>query len=143
MGAMCARCVALLAIIWGVSVQADETDLNDKIAIELNTVAEGQDSCTLTFLVTNGHAVDIEQLVYETVLFDANGSVDRLTLFDFGTLPVARPRVRQFAVSELTCNDLGRILFNGLHTCAAQGLDKAVCAAGLVPSSRVLVEVLG
>lgn len=143
MGAMCTRCVTLLAIIWGVSVQADETDLSDKIAIELNTVAEGQDSCTLTFLVTNGHTVDIEQLVYETVLFDSNGAVDRLTLFDFGTLPVARPRVRQFAVSDLACRDLGRVLFNGLHTCEAQGLDKAVCAAGLVPSSRVSVEVLG
>ena len=80
MGAICARCVALLMTVWGLTAQADEVDLSDKIAIELNTVAEGQGSCTLTFLVTNGHTVDIEQLVYETELFDAGGSVDRLTL---------------------------------------------------------------
>ncbi|KIC44944.1 hypothetical protein RA29_21145 [Tateyamaria sp. ANG-S1] len=122
---------------------AEETDLTGKIAIELNTVSETDGACTLTFMVTNGHEMAIDQLVYETVLFDAAGQVDRLTLFDFGALPVGRPRVRQFAVPNVACDGLGRVLFNGLHTCAAEGLDKGACAAGLVPMSRVGIEVLG
>ncbi|MBY5935650.1 hypothetical protein KUV51_21755 [Tateyamaria omphalii] len=122
---------------------AQEVDLTGKIAIELNTVRDGDSACTLTFMVTNGHETAIDQLVYETVLFDAAGQVDRLTLFDFGALPVGRPRVRQFAVPDVGCDGLGRVLFNGLHTCAAEGLEAGACAAGLVPSSRVEIEVLG
>jgi len=138
---VCARALALL--FCATPVLAEEVDLVGKVAIELNTVVEGEGSCTLTFTVINGHPVDIDQLVYETVLFDATGSVNRLTLFDFGALPVGRPRVRQFAVPELACSGLGRILFNGLHTCDATGIEAAACANGLVPSSRVSVEVLG
>ncbi|WP_147112490.1 hypothetical protein [Tateyamaria sp. syn59] len=136
-----ARLVALTMIATGAAAQ--EGDLTGKIAIELNTVAETDGGCTLTFMVTNGHAVAVDQLVYETVLFDAAGQVDRLTLFDFGALPVGRPRVRQFAVPDVGCDGLGRVLFNGLHTCEAEGLEEGACAAGLVPMSRVEIEVLG
>ncbi|MEL6467623.1 MAG: hypothetical protein AAFQ58_21875 [Pseudomonadota bacterium] len=136
----------LRAIVMAVApyqVAADEVDLTGKVAIELNTVSDGEGSCTLTFMVTNGHSVGIDKLVFETVLFDANGAVDRLTLFDFGALPVGRPRVRQFAVPNLACGGLGRVLFNGLHTCEATGLEASACADGLVPTSRVEIEVLG
>lgn len=136
----------LRAIVMAVApyqVAADEVDLTGKVAIELNTVSDGEGSCTLTFMVTNGHPVGIDKLVFETVLFDANGAVDRLTLFDFGALPVGRPRVRQFAVPNLACGGLGRVLFNGLHTCEATGLEASACADGLVPTSRVEIEVLG
>lgn len=134
-----------LVSIWmlTVSASAQETDLSDKIAIELNAIETGEAACTLTFMITNGHSVAIDQLVFETVLFDDQGQVDRLTLFDFGALPVARPRVRQFAVPDTACDKLGRVLFNGLHTCTAEGLDQSICANGLVPSSRTAIEVLG
>lgn len=143
MGTTCIRLLWFVALMMAPAVAAQEVDITDKVAIELNTVSDGEGTCTLTFMVTNGHSVDIDQLVYEAVLFDVSGSVDRLTLFDFGALPIGRPRVRQFAVPELTCDGLGRVLFNGLHTCAAEGLDKGACAADLLPSSRVKIEVLG
>ncbi|WP_299605340.1 hypothetical protein [uncultured Tateyamaria sp.] len=143
MGTTFARLFALILILAPTAVAAQETDVTGKVAVELNTVSDGEGTCTLTFMVTNGHPVDIDKLVYETVLFDAAGRVDRLTLFDFGALPVGRPRVRQFAVPELSCEGLGRVLFNGLHTCTAEGLAQGDCAKGLLPSSRVEIEVLG
>lgn len=125
---------------------AQEEDLAGKLSIELNATAEsgqnGGQACTLTFLVTNGYEADIESLVYETVLFDSAGQVRRLTLFDFGALPVGRPRVRQFAVPDSGCAGLGRVLFNGVHACRAEGLDDAACAAGLVVATRTPIEVL-
>ena len=122
---------------------AQEQDLGGKIAVELNAAETREDSCMLTFMITNGTEAEASKIVYETVLFDTAGQVDRLTLFDFGTLPPARPRVRQFAVPQLTCENLGRVLFNGANTCAGEGLDKAVCESGLLPSSRIKIEVLG
>lgn len=62
----------------------------------------GEGSCPLTFTVANGHSVEIEHLVFETVLFDTEGAVNRMTLFDFGRLPVSRPQVRQVAVPDIS-----------------------------------------
>ena len=115
----------------------------EEVAIELNATTNGNAACTLTFMVTNGHSVAIDQLIYETVLFDAEGQVDRLTLFVFGALPVGTPRVRQFAVPDLPCDQLSRVLFNGLHTCTAEGLDAETCGNGMIPTSRTEIEVLG
>ncbi|WP_246252339.1 hypothetical protein [Parasulfitobacter algicola] len=83
------------------------------------------------------------KVVYEAVLFDKNGQVNRLTLFDFGSLPSQRPRVRQFAVPQMTCENLGRVLFNGASTCVGDGLDETLCDNGFLPSSRIDIEVLG
>lgn len=125
------------------SLHAQETDLTGKISVELNAVQTYDTSCTLTFLIINGLAAPIDKAVYETVLFDKNGQVNRLTLFDFGALPPARPRVRQFAVPQLTCDQLGRVLFNGANICEGDGLAEGICTTGFVPSSRTKVEVLG
>lgn len=121
----------------------DETDIGPAILLELNAAKSTDTACTLTFMVINGHPAPIQQLVYETVLFDANGQVDRLTLFDFGTLPPARPRVRQFSVPGVTCDGLGMILINGASTCTADGLPASACEDGLVVTSRTDIEVQG
>ncbi|WP_394199212.1 hypothetical protein [Litoreibacter albidus] len=112
------------------------------LTVELNTTQTSADACTLSFMVTNDTGTAIEKAVFETVLFNASGAVQSLTLFDFGTLPPNRPRVRQFAVPNMACADLSRILFNGASTCTAA--DAGVCDTALKPVSRVgSVEVLG
>ncbi|HEV8033896.1 hypothetical protein [Yoonia sp.] len=113
------------------------------ISIELNAVEPVEDACRISFLVQNGHSIDIEQAVYEAVLFDTQGRVDRLTLFDFGALPAARPRVRQFVVPGLACASLGSLLINGAETCAGDNLPAGACSTGLALDSRTDVEVLG
>jgi len=113
------------------------------MSIELNALDPTDDgACQMSFLIENTHSQDITQAVYQAVLFDASGRVDRLTLFDFGALPTGRPRVRQFVVPGLDCAALSRVLFNGAETCA--GADAAACEAGLTLRSRVeTTEVTG
>ncbi|QFS84877.1 hypothetical protein FIU97_19485 (plasmid) [Roseivivax sp. THAF40] len=113
------------------------------VSIELNAVEAVEDSCRISFLVQNGHAFDIGQAVYEAVLFDREGRVDRLTLFDFGALPSARPRVRQFVVPGLACASLSRLLINGTETCAGPDVPDSACGTDLDLSSRTDIEVLG
>lgn len=122
---------------------AQETDLAGKISVELNAVQTTESSCTLTFLVINGLDKQVDKAVYETVLFDKNGQVNRLTLFDFGTLPPARPRVRQFALPHMSCDQLGSVLFNGASTCDGEGLEDGICSKSILPSSRTDIEVIG
>ncbi|MCV6592856.1 MAG: hypothetical protein OIF48_07900 [Silicimonas sp.] len=113
------------------------------LSIELNTITAASGACQLTFVAETSHPDGVEKVLFETVLFDKTGAVDRLTLFDFGKLPAGRPRVRQFLIPDLACADLGRILINGINECQAPGLETDACAAGLRATSRVDVELLG
>ncbi len=135
-----ALCAALTIPAAGL---ADETVSDKAVSIELNAIKDGDNSCALTFMVVNGHDQEIDKAVYETVLFDDQGQVDRLTLFDFGTLPPGRPRVRQFSVTGMTCANLGRILINGAHTCDGADLADGACEDNLHLTSRTDVEVIG
>jgi hypothetical protein len=112
------------------------------LSIELNAQASSATGCLLTFMASNGHAEEIESAVFETVLFDKDGQVDRLTLFDFGSLPAGRPRVRQFQVEGLSCDALGQVLINGANSCKAGGADSALCGT-LELNSRTDVELIG
>ena len=123
-------------------VSAQETDIAGKIALELNAEQTTDGACTLTFLITSGLTQPIDKVVYETVLFDTSGQVNRLTLFDFGALPPARPRVRQFAVPQLTCDQLGRVLFNGANTCEGEGLAADICDTGFAPTLHSCIDIL-
>ena len=113
------------------------------ISIELNALDPVDGACRMSFVIENGFESDIDKAVYEAVLFDTDGRVAQMTLLDFGTLPAARPRVRQFAVPGLTCASVARLLINGTETCEASTLPEDACAQSLNLSSRTTVEVSG
>ena len=113
------------------------------LKVELNAADTTEANCKLTFLITNDLSAPLDKAVYETVLFDREGTVNRLTLFDFGQLPVGRPRVRQFVVPQTTCENLGRILFNGAQSCDGVGIEAGTCENALAPATRTEIEVLG
>jgi hypothetical protein len=123
---------------------AAESAQGKTVTLELNALEQAGEACRLSFLIQSGHDSAISKAVYEAVLFDTEGRVDRMTLFDFGALPAARPRVRQFVVPGLACSGLGRLLINGADTCESADLAPEACEAGLALRSRVeSVEVLG
>ena len=113
------------------------------IGLELNRAETVGGACTLTFVATGSAPARIDRLVLEAVLFTTDGLVERLTLFDFGALPADRPRVRQFSIPDLPCETVGRILVNGAETCEGEGLDPETCEAGLTPTSRDRIELVG
>ncbi|MEJ8560495.1 hypothetical protein QTO30_04120 [Yoonia sp. GPGPB17] len=109
----------------------------DGMKIELNGVSVQEGACRLVFTAESDAGV--EGLVLETALFDTSGAVLLLTLFDFVDLPAGNLRVRQFDIADQPCAEVGRILFNGIESCAGMG-----CDAPLSVASRVeAVEVLG
>ncbi|WP_238368642.1 hypothetical protein [Mesobacterium pallidum] len=133
----------LCPLVLAASLAAPALAETPHVSIELNALDPVEGACQLSFVVSNGHQADIDQSVYEAVLFDTEGRVDRLTLFDFGALPAGRPRVRQFVVPALDCAALGRVLINGAETCTGSDLPAGACTTGLALSSRTDVEVMG
>ena len=122
---------------------AQETPAAPHVSIELNAATDNGTGCLLSFLVENSHDAAIASAIYEMVLFDRDGQVERLTLFDFGTLPPDRPRVRQFTLPDTSCDAISRVLVNGASTCEAPDLGGDACSADLDVSSRTAIEVLG
>lgn len=125
------------------SPAATPASASPALKVELNAADTTEANCKLTFLITNELSAPLDKAVYETVLFDREGTVNRLTLFDFGELPVGRPRVRQFVVPQTTCENLGRILFNGAQSCDGAGIEAGTCESALAPATRTEIEVLG
>ena len=115
----------------------------DALSIELNGAATEGGSCRLTFLVENGLAADLAALSLETVVLSAEGRVEQVTLFDFGALPMGRPRVRQFDLAGLGCDAIGQVLINGVTACEGPGVGPEACMAGLALSSRAGIELIG
>ena len=109
------------------------------LVLDLNRVDQVEGACRLTFVAQNDLGADLDALSVETVLIDATGRVDRLTLFDFGALPHGVPRVRQFDIPGLACEALARVLINGVAQCSAG----EACTGALRLSSRTNVEVIG
>lgn len=113
------------------------------LTLELNAVQDVGDACRLTFVVNNRTGTAIEKAVFETVVFDADGGVTSLTLFDFRDLPLDRPRVRQFDLPGMPCASVGRALINGANSCLVDGSQSGICQSSLSLSSRLKVELIG
>lgn len=136
---LCLRLVACCSVCATSAVWAQDRLQSAQVSIELNNVSQVEAGCQLTFLTSAKYEQGVDNVLFETAL---DGAVALLTLFDFGSLPPARPRVRQFVVPGQDCSSLGRILINGTTRCSAPGLDKGACEAGLSLSSRSVVELI-
>lgn len=114
-----------------------------QLFLELNAAQDVAGACRLTFVARNATGLEIEQAVFETVIFDAAGGVISLSLYDFRDLPSGRPRVRQFDVPGIACDGLGQALINGANACRVEGVENGVCDSSLMLSSRLAMGLIG
>ncbi|NOD36099.1 MULTISPECIES: hypothetical protein [unclassified Ruegeria] len=134
---------AFCASLSSTALAQSDTKHDGKLFVELNAVQDVTGSCRLTFLAKNETGLTIDGAVFETVVFDAEGGVVTLSLFDFRDLPADRPRVRQFDLPNRTCAEVGQVLINGTNSCLVDGAESQVCGKTLSLSSRVAMELLG
>lgn len=135
---------ASLATAWvPISAIAQIEATEGQLVIELNAVETTATGCSLSFLLINGIPHPIESLVLEAVLLNTGGQVDRLTLFDFGSLPSARPRVRQFELADVDCDGIGSVLINGAENCETGGAPFTECEDRFELRTRVEIDLIG
>ncbi|WP_170382170.1 hypothetical protein [Ruegeria atlantica] len=136
----------IVAILCALPISAQAQSANEAepgLMVELNAVQDVEGACRLTFLVENETQASIDSASYQVVIFDASGVFERLTLFGFRELPAGRPRVRQFDVRNITCDNLGRVLINGVSSCIVDGSESNICDQTPTLRSRTEVELLG
>lgn len=135
------RLVFIMIFLFSVANAANAQE--SALSVELNTHDQVEKGCQLTFVANTSISGGVEKVVFETVLFSTEGSVDLLTLFDFGAIPADSPRVRQFILPNMQCSEIGKILINGIQTCTVTDQDPSVCNEGLTVTSRTDVEIQG
>lgn len=106
------------------------------VELELNTAADLEGNCRLTFVVTNASSADLEQTSYEMAIMAADGAVSRLLVLGFGAMPAGKTRVVQFDVPQTQCGGISRIIANGAVECASGGQPATLCDRPYL-SSRV------
>jgi hypothetical protein len=110
-----------------------------QITLELNRLETVDGRCSITLVSTNALGTDLERLVVELVLFDAERRALRFMRVALPALAAERSRALMFDADDLDCAGIASILFNGAVECAATGLDAQACAAAIAPSSRAPV----
>lgn len=107
------------------------------IELELNTAADVNGACRLTYVATNSSPVSLEKMTYEVAVYDLDGIVKLLLELGFGGLPSGKTRVVQFDVPELGCGAISRILVNTSVECTAAEGEQTICRDNQILSSRV------
>lgn len=126
--------LALIPVLIGGGLAHAQTG---NFEIELNTAADADGACRLTFVATNNTGVSLTKTAYEVAAFDADGAVSQLMVLEFGELPQAKTRVVQFDLPGQQCSAISRLLVNGQDTCEAADGPKDVCMKSLSASSRI------
>ncbi len=134
--------IAWSALPFAANAQSSDAD-GARLSLELNAAQDVGQACRLSFLITNETGRAIDKAVFETVIFDTQGSVIKLSLFDFRDLPQDRPRVRQFDLPDRPCATVGRVLINGASSCVTGGSESDLCNSTLSVTSRLEMELLG
>lgn len=111
-----------------------------EFSIELNRLSPSQRGCLMTFVVRNGFAAQLKTSAFEMVVFNKDGLVERMTVFDFGALPAGKTVVRQFDMPKMACDGIGRLLVNDAKSCTGQSLQSANCISALKTGTKTDVQ---
>lgn len=107
------------------------------IELELNTAADVEGGCRLTYVATNATPVELDKSAYEVAVFDTAGIVKQLLVLDFGFLPSGKTRVVQFDLPGQACTTISRISVNDPVECTAANGPSDICRDNQLLSSRV------
>ncbi|MCP8894089.1 hypothetical protein KYK29_04040 [Shinella daejeonensis] len=106
------------------------------LEIELNGLASTDKGCKFTFVAASGLEQDLSKVSFEFVIFNAQGTVERLALLDFRDLPAGKSKVRQFDVPGISCEGVKSLLINDAPVCQGEGVAEGRCMDGIVTRSK-------
>ena len=129
--------MAALAMLASLAFAGTARAQTGNFELELNSAADVDQACRLTFVATNGTGVALTDTSYEVAAFDGKSVVSSILVLEFGALPLNKTRVVQFDLPATKCTDLSRLLVNGQDVCRAADGDKDVCMKSLTARSSI------
>jgi hypothetical protein len=105
--------------------------------LELNAAVDAPDGCQMTFVASNNTGLALTKASYEVAVFDGEGLVSSLFVFEFGELPMNKTRVVVFALPEVKCEAVSRMLVNRQDECESSDGPQDICMKALNANSRI------
>ena len=113
-----------------------QSSAKETIFLELNAQKQVGTACLISFLMKNGLTKNIDELVFELVVFDENQQVSSFLLIKTGELPAQKSRVKRYKLQGVSCQKLSRLLINDIKHCKGDDLSPKFCLQKLTLNSR-------
>ena len=109
-----------------------------KIGLELNKLSTLDSACELTFLVKNQMTTRVEKLALEFAFLDNNGQLSKLVSLNFGALVPGRPKITQFGLPGIGCENISQVFINSATECV--GIPGEDCIGMIARFNKTSVE---
>ncbi len=107
-----------------------------RIGVELNRLEDSDGGCRIYMVFSNPSADALSSLKLELISFDPAGVINRRLLVEGGPLSADKTVVKLFAMSDVACGEIDRILLNDVPSCEGGGGPLPDCLSRLDISSR-------
>lgn len=106
------------------------------VSVELNKLEQVEGACRSFLVVDNATSVALESLTLDLVVFDVEGVIAQRLAVDLAPVEAGGLSVKAFDMSGIDCADVGRMLMNGVLSCAGGNGADAPCAGPPAISAR-------
>jgi len=125
----------LLVALWAIVPNTALAEGTDSLTIQLNKLETEGDTCRAYIVLENRSDLSFEALRLDLVMFDVDGVIARRLAVDAAPLAAGRTSVRVFGISNLACDNIGRVLLNDVLNCADATGERADCMDRIAPDS--------
>jgi hypothetical protein len=137
---------AFVAVVLAVSFlfagSAANSAIKDAVGIELNKLSDAGSGCQAYFLFDNQGADSYRKLKIDLVVLNSDAVFERWFVLNAAPLEAKKRTMKMYEFSQLSCDEIGSFLINGVVECQQGKRSKKDCGKRLVPSSRVDVELM-
>ena len=133
---------AVLAVGVLVAGGAANSAIKDAVGIELNKLSDSGGRCQAYFLFDNQGTAGYGKLKIDLVVLNSDAVFERWFVLNAAPLEAKKRTMKMYEFSQLSCDEIGSFLINGVVECQQGKRSKKDCGKRLVPSSRVDVELI-
>ncbi|WP_290648296.1 Tat pathway signal sequence domain protein [Aquisalimonas sp.] len=134
------RAILLALVIGVIGTNADAE--SGAMTVELNKLEPRNGSCLAYLVLENDVGVRFETFRLDLVMFDTDGIIARRLALEAGPLEEGKTAVKMFDITDLPCQDLGRVLLNEVIDCEAGDGTAPDCTAYTHVTARTEVPFI-
>ena len=109
---------------------------SDALHIELNRLEEHGNGCRVHLVLENSSPRAYASYRLDLVVFSADGVIARRLALETAPLRANKTMVKEFELTDLTCEGVGRVLLNDVTSCSSDAGDRDDCVTTTRVSSR-------
>ena len=115
---------------------------DNALHIELNRLEEHGDGCRVHLVLENTSPRAYTSYRLDLVIFAADGVIARRLALETAPLRANKTMVKEFELTDLTCQGVGRVLLNDVTSCSSDAGNRDDCVSTTRVSSRASVSLV-